>query len=354
MSLTEFTAKISEFDWQKWAIIAGIFVGSMIVFRILKAIGLSRLNKLAGKTKTDWDDFAIEILQKNWLHFSLVTSIYIVIAFAEFDKDFELIASKVLVILFIFLAIKILQNVITFWFQKKYLNQEGVDVGKKSTVKNLVLFVKIIVWALGVLLVLDNLGFDVTTAIAGLGIGGIAIAMAAQAILSDFFSYFTISFDKPFEVGDFVVLNDLSGTVEHVGIKTTRIRSLQGELIVVGNTDLTGSRLKNFKRMQTRRIVLALGVTYETPLEKLKAIPGILKNIIEPKEHVTFGRAHFKGYGDFSLNFEIVYTVLSADYNVYMDVQQEINLEIFEAFGNEGIDFAYPTQMLYVSQQQAS
>jgi small-conductance mechanosensitive channel len=198
---------------------------------------------------------------------------------------------------------------------------------------------------------MDNLGFEISAVIAGLGIGGIAVALAAQAVLGDLFSYFSILFDKPFELGDFVIVDGHMGTIEHIGIKTTRIRSLGGEQLIFSNTDLTGSRLRNYKRMEQRRIVFKLGVTYQTPIEKLKGIPSVIKNIITNIEETRFDRAHFSGFGDFSLDFEVVYHVLTGDYNRYMDTQQDINLQIAEEFERQGIEFAYPTQTLFLEKE---
>ena len=183
-----------------------------------------------------------------------------------------------------------------------------------------------------------------------LGIGGIAIALAAQTILGDLFSYFVIFFDRPFEIGDFIVIDDKSGVVEHIGIKTTRIRTLGGEQLICSNTDLTNSGLHNYKRLQKRRILFNLGVTYQTSHQQISEIPGILKGIVESKPYVTFDRAHFSGYGDFSLNFEIVYYILDSDYTFYMDKQQAIYLDILKAFEERGIEFAYPTQTLMMQQ----
>ena len=196
---------------------------------------------------------------------------------------------------------------------------------------------------------LDNMGFEISAVIAGLGIGGIAVALAAQTILKDLFSYFSILFDRPFEIGDFIIIGEYLGTIEHIGIKTTRIRSLGGEQVILSNTDLTSSRVRNYKRMDKRRVLFKLGVTYQTSLEQLKAIPGIIKNAIENVEDTIFDRAHFFSYGDFSLVFEVVYYVKSRDYNKYMDIQQEINFAINEEFKNRDIEFAYPTQTLYLN-----
>jgi small-conductance mechanosensitive channel len=207
---------------------------------------------------------------------------------------------------------------------------------------------KLVVWSVILLLVLDNLGVNITTLVAGLGVGGIAIALAVQNVLGDLFASLSIVLDKPFVIGDFIIVDNFLGSIEHIGLKTTRVRSLSGEQLIFANSDLLQSRIRNFKRMYERRVVFSLTVIYQTPYEKLIKIPQIVREIIESKESVRFDRAHFKEYGNSSLNFEIVYWVLSPDYNKYMDIQQAINLDIFRTFEAEGIEFAYPTQTLYI------
>lgn len=202
----------------------------------------------------------------------------------------------------------------------------------------------VVIWIAGALFLLANLGFDIRTIVAGIGIGGIAVALAGQAVLGDLFGYFVILFDKPFELGDFLILGDVLGSVEKIGIKTTRIRSLSGEQIIMSNSDLTNSRVRNYKRMQKRRVVFKIGVVYGTPAEAVREIPDIIRNIIENEELVIFDRAHFATYGDWSLIYEVVYNIASADYNTYMDIQQRINLGIYDAFSQRNIQFAFPTQ----------
>ncbi|HYE33807.1 mechanosensitive ion channel domain-containing protein [Methylocaldum sp.] len=204
------------------------------------------------------------------------------------------------------------------------------------------------VWSLALLLTLQNFGIDITALAAGLGIGGVAVALALQRILGDLLSSLSIAFDKPFVAGDFIIFDQLMGTVEHIGIKTTRIRSLDGEQIICANSDLLNTRIRNFKRMKERRAAFQIGLVYHTPYEKLVKVPGLLRSAVENQANVRFDRAHFKAYGDFSLLFEVVYYVLSADYNDYMNVQEAINLTIFECFQNEGLQFALPTRSLYV------
>ncbi len=219
---------------------------------------------------------------------------------------------------------------------------------KTSSYWLLSFFAKVLIWALAFLLLLDNLGFDVTTLVAGLGVGGIAIALAVQNILGDLFCSLSILLDKPFEVGDFIVVDPIKGTVEKIGLKSTRIRAISGEQIVVSNSDLIQSQVHNFKRMLERRIVFQIGVTYQTSSENLKKIPGMLREAVEQSKNVRFDRAHFFSFGDSALQFEVVYFVLSSDYSIFMDIQQEIYFTVFEKFNELGIDFAYPTQTLFV------
>jgi small-conductance mechanosensitive channel len=204
--------------------------------------------------------------------------------------------------------------------------------------------IRLVLWTVVILVILDNLGVEITALVAGLGIGGVAVALATQNILGDLFASLSIVLDKPFVVGDFLSIGEYLGSVEKVGLKTTRLRSLSGEQLIFSNNDLLNSRIRNFGRMFERRVVFALGVTYETPADKLRLIPVILREAIEAQDKVRFDRAHFQKYGDSALIFETVYYVLSPDYNYYMDLQQTINLIIFERFAKEGIEFAYPTQ----------
>jgi small-conductance mechanosensitive channel len=211
--------------------------------------------------------------------------------------------------------------------------------------------IRLLVWTVVILVILDNLGIEITALIAGLGVGGVAVALATQNILGDLFASLSIVLDKPFVVGDFLSIGEFLGSVEKVGIKTTRVRSLSGEQLIFSNNDLLNSRIRNYGRMFERRVVFTLGVTYQTPAEKLRRIPAIIRDAIEAHERVRFDRAHFHKYGDFALVFEAVYFVLSPEYNQYMDIQQDVNLTIFERFAEEGVEFAYPTQTIHFGGQ---
>ncbi len=218
-----------------------------------------------------------------------------------------------------------------------------------ATTLNVVGFVgRVAIWAVVLLMALDNLGVNITALVAGLGVGGIAVALAVQSVLGDLLASVAIALDKPFAVGDFLVLADHMGTVEQVGIKSTKLRSLSGEQLVIANADLLSSRVRNYGRMAERRVVFSFRVTYETPPERLAAIPELVAGIVRDQPNTRFDRCHLMQFGPSSLDFECVYYVLSRDYNEYMDVQQQIILGIIRTLGGIGVEFAYPTQKLYV------
>ncbi len=204
------------------------------------------------------------------------------------------------------------------------------------------LFARTAVWAMALVLILHNLGFNVTTLVAGLGIGGIAIALAAQNVLGDLFASLAIVLDRPFVVGDFIAFDDCQGTVERIGLKTTRLRSLSGEELVCSNTDLLSRRIRNYKRMAERRVVFAIAVRYSTTADRLERLPAILRAIVQGQSPVRFERAHFQKFGEVALIFEVVYWMLDPDYNRFMDVQQAINLAIWRRLQTEGIELASP------------
>ncbi len=207
---------------------------------------------------------------------------------------------------------------------------------------------KTAVWVIALLLILDNFGVNVTSLVAGLGIGGVAVALAVQNILGDVLCSLSIVLDKPFKVGDFIIVDNNMGVVELIGLKSTRIKSITGEQLIFSNTDLIKSRIRNFQHLYERRICFSLGVVYSTPYEKMEKIPAICREIIEALPDTRFDRAHFKEFGPYSLNIEIVYFVLNPDYAAYMDTQQRINFAIMRAFAAEGIEFAFPSQTVYL------
>ncbi len=208
---------------------------------------------------------------------------------------------------------------------------------------------KVLLWATVLMAMLSNVGVNITAFVASLGVGGIAVALAVQNILGDVFASLAIAVDKPFEIGDFIVVGSLSGTVEHVGLKTTRIRSLGGEQIVMANADMIGSTIQNYKRLQERRIVFDFRLTYDCSVDQVREVPRKVEEIIRRQKNARFDRSHFRSFGETSLEFETVYIVLDPSYNVYMDVQQTINLGIMEAFADMDVRFAFPSRTVYVA-----
>jgi small-conductance mechanosensitive channel len=236
---------------------------------------------------------------------------------------------------------------ISNWLSYQLRAKRGEDDASVTTVAVLGFLARVAAWSLISLLILSNLGFDITALVASLGVGGIAVALAVQKILGDIFASLSIALDKPFVVGDFIIVDNVLGTVEYIGLKTTRLRSLSGEQVVMSNADLLNSRIRNYKRMAERRVVFSLGVVYRTPAATLERIPQLVRQIIGSQHGTRFDRAHFQSFGESALIFEVVYYVLSADYNTYMDVHQAVNMAIFRAFESEGIEFAYPTRTVY-------
>lgn len=330
-----------------WSVALGIIAVSILLLRLIKSILLSRFRQWSKKTNTTIDDFLLSAMERSVLPFFYLLSVYIGLSYLSFGDRPQNILRIAFLVAVTFFTLKLITSIISYSVQNFTRSHQDAETKRKQA-RGIVVIVNIIIWITGIVFIIDNLGYDITTLVAGLGIGGIAIALASQAVLGDLFSYFVIFFDKPFEIGDFIIIGDKMGTVEYIGIKTTRIRALGGEQLIVSNTDLTNSRVQNYKRMETRRVVFSISVLYETPVEKLKTIPEMIKRIIEDQADLKFDRAHFSSFGNSSLNFEIVYLVSSADYNLFMDKQQSINLAIFEEFEKEKIEFAYPTQKIYI------
>ncbi|HEY0654217.1 MAG TPA: mechanosensitive ion channel family protein [Chryseosolibacter sp.] len=316
--------------------VAGIILFSILILRVFKRIFINRLRALAARTEGKIDDFIIDGIDRFGLPVIQFSVIYWGLNFLDLSSRAEDVIKIATTIVVTYFILRFLSSVILLVLQSHILKQEHGQE-KIKQLGGLMLVINIVIWVLGIIFVLENVGQDVSTLVAGLGIGGIAIALAAQNILGDLFNYFVIYFDRPFEVGDFIVVDDKSGTVEYLGIKTTRIRSISGEQIIIGNSNLTGSRIHNFKRLINRRIVFTINVDHRTPLDKMKLIPGLLKTIVEQQKPVLFDRAHFASFGDWSLKYEVVYFVLDGDFNKYMDIQQNINFRIKEVLEQNGI-----------------
>jgi small-conductance mechanosensitive channel len=235
------------------------------------------------------------------------------------------------------------------WLERKRRRSMTTDRAAAGSLGIIGFILNVVIWAMVLLLTLDNLGVDITALVAGLGIGGIAVALAVQNVLGDLFASLSITLDRPFVIGDFLIVDDFLGSVEYIGIKSTRLRSLSGEQIIMSNSDLLGSRVRNYGRMNERRIVFGTSITYETPIELIERVPALIREIVQAQEGARFDRSHFAKHGAASLDFETVYYILSADYNRYMDVQQTINMRLHRTLAELGIEFAYPTQRLLIT-----
>ncbi|MBD3264531.1 MAG: mechanosensitive ion channel [Candidatus Omnitrophica bacterium] len=327
-----------------------IFLAGIFLLKLIRKKIIIKLDKVARETSSSIDDFLCSLLEKIAVPFFYCIALYLAVKYLTLtpflDKIVNTATVGVLVIFTVRLVIRVINyGMFTYWAGS------GRSTTAEHSLSGVSKVIQFILWSLGVIFFLDNLGFEVSAVLAGLGVGGVAIALAAQAVLKDLFSYLSILFDRPFEIGDFIIVGDLLGTVEHIGIKTTRIKSLGGEQLVFSNSDLTDSRLRNYKRMDKRRVVFKIGVIYSTPLAKLKEIPHIIERIVKDIPDTNFDRAHFFQFGDFSLIYEVVYYVIGSDYNKYMDIQQEINFNIKKELEERGIEFAFPTQTLYINKQ---
>ena len=347
------TTPIYDNPLRTWLIALLVAVATVIALRVLQALGVRHIARLASHTETTWDDAFVELLRHTKWLFLLIVALFAGSLLLTLSERVRGIANAVVVIALIIQAGVWLNATILFWVENYRQRKLKEDPASVTTMSAMSFVGRLVLWSVILLLILDNLGVNVTALVAGLGVGGIAVALAVQNILGDLFASLSIVLDKPFTVGDFLIIDNFMGSVEYIGLKTTRIRSLSGEQLVFSNADLLGSRIRNYGRMFERRVAFNIGVTYQTPRDQLIKIPAIIREAVEAQPGTRFDRSHFKEYGDFSLNFETVYYVLGPDYNIYMDIQQAINLRIHERFEEESIEFADPTQTLFLQRQGA-
>jgi small-conductance mechanosensitive channel len=316
-----------------------IAVGILAVWIADKTI-VAGLKRLTRHTESTFDDFLIEKSEK----FAL-PALYAIVAYIglralslkpSMAKGFQAAMMIVVAVQAVRFLTRILQEVLERHMAHRAGSVELADAERKS-VRGILVFVRIVAWVLAFILVLDNLGVKVSTFVAGLGIGGIAIALAAQAVLGDLFSYFVIFFDRPFQVGHSIKVGNFQGEVESIGIKTTRIRSLSGEIIVMSNKYLTDNQVQNYRLLQRRRALITFDLDYATPNDKLRDLPALIRSIVESMGNATLDRAHFQSFQESGLRFETVFFVEVPEYNAYMDALQEFNLKLKEGLEARGI-----------------
>ena len=324
------------------------FLVFLIALKLLQVGVIGYLRRLSKKTKTDIDDTLVEIIDVIKPPFYSFIAFYFSTFFITLSTLAQTTINALLLIWVIYQILLAVQVLIDYVVGKKFINDDK-DEGSQGVARFISGILKAVLWAIGLLVILSNLGVNVNSLIAGLGIGGLAIAFALQNILADLFSSFAIHMDKPFKVGDFIVVGDYKGVVKKIGIKTTRITALQGEEVVISNTELTSARVQNFKKLKERRVSFEIGVLYETSIDKVKEIPSIIENAVRSANLTRFDRSHFTTFADSALIFNTVYYVESDNYLEYATAQQLINIKIMEDFALKGIEFAYPTQKIYMA-----
>ena len=332
---------------EEYLLAFGVFLVVVLILKIFKYVIIARIKNVTAKTKNQYDEIVIEIIDNIGWSFYVFMSLYVAIKFIWVPFFVNTALNYILLFVVVFYAIKgsqtLIERIALKIISKRKNKEEEYIISLLSNV------LKISLWGIAFIFFLSNIGYNVSTLIAGIGIGGIAIAFALQNVLIDIFASFSIYFDKPFRIGDFIIVGKDAGTVKKIGIKTTRIGTLSGQELVVSNRDLTSSRINNYKKMTRRRVCFTFGVVYETPSEKLRKILVIVKELFDKIKLADFGRVHFKEFADFSLNFEVVYYVNTGNYDKYMDVQQKVNFAIKESLEKEKIEFAYPTQTILVN-----
>ena len=334
-----------------WGIALSVAAVALGVLLFIKRYVRAYHSKMQATAETELLEIPLQVLSRTTLLLLIVLALFLGAQWLTKGLGAQrLLQSAVTIALFWQAGIWMVAAV-TIWLERKRQRSIATDRAAVGSLGIIGFVLNVVIWAMVLLLTLDNLGIDITALIAGLGIGGIAVALAVQNVLGDLFASLSITLDRPFVVGDFLIVGDYMGSVEYIGIKSTRLRSLSGEQIVIANSDLLSSRVRNYGRMQERRVVFETRVTYETDPDHIERIPTLIREIIESQPDTRFDRSHFAKHSPASLDFETVFYVLSADYNKYMDIQQRINLRLHRELLAMGVGFAYPTQKVYLVDQ---
>lgn len=330
-----------------WLYAVGAAVLVYVALESVLKFAIVRLEAISKRTATDFDDMIV-LIMKGTNRLTLVTAGLLVGAnFLDIPEKGANALSHLWFVIIGFQIAAWISRGVTIWTRVRLSPEAGLTHNPVLTTM-LSWILRGLLWTVFLLAVLANIGVNITAFVASLGVGGVAVALAVQSILGDLFASLAIGLDKPFEHNDFIVFGSIAGSVEHIGLKTTRIRSLSGEEVVCSNTDLLKNTIHNYKRMTERRILFGFGVTYDATTEQLRSVPNLVKKAVEAAGHTRFDRAHFKAFGSSSLDFEVVYYVTDPDYNLYMDVQQQINLALMDELGRIGLEFAFPTRTVHV------
>jgi small-conductance mechanosensitive channel len=333
---------------QQWGLALGVFVLVFIILQLLKRLMSNRLAEYAKGTDTYLDNILATIVRHTNTFFILVMALWVGSLFLILPPEVRMVRRVVVITAWLIQTGLWSNAVINHWIDIK-AEEYPEDRDRATTLNAFGMISKTVIWVILALLMLDNIpGVDVGALIAGLGVVGIAVALAVQGILGDLFASLSIMLDKPFVIGDFISVDDYQGEIEDIGLKSTHLRSSTGERIVFSNTDLLESRIRNYQGLQRRRVLFNLGITYQTPHEKLSQIPDIVQTTVEAHSETVFNHAYFKGFGDSALNFEVLFHVETTEFKVFREIVQSVNFELFQRLEAAGIEFAYPTQTIYV------
>jgi small-conductance mechanosensitive channel len=334
--------------WQ-WGLAAALTVSLWLFGLLVRRVTRRQCERLAGTTVHELVRLPLQVASRTTRVFIAIGAVYLGSITLTLPPKLAVLVLTALTIAGFWQTGVWSTTALLAWLERKRQASLEADRAALGSLGIIGFVLRILVWTLVLLLTLDNLGVNITTLVAGLGVGGIAVALAVQNVLGDLLASLSITLDRPFVVGDFVIVGEYMGSVEHIGIKSVRLRSLGGEQIIMSNADLLKSRLRNFGRMQERRVLFTIRVSYDTPREKLQRIPALIRLLIERHEDTRFERSHFSGHGDIALEFETVYHVLSPDYNRRMDIQQAVYFGIHDAFEREGIELGYLVQTHWVA-----
>ena len=340
--------KIAGNTLTEWGLAILAFLVTFTVLPLLKSYLLRLANRQSVTRPLVVVQLLLRLIPRTSRIFIWVVALNAAVRFLDFARRIEH-TLHILILVGIWFQIGLwAMTAVEFYLERQQRSRAERDAGFASSLGIINFIARFLIWALVALLTLDNLGVNITTLVAGLGVGGIAVALAVQTVLGDLLASLSITLDKPFAVGDNLTLDDIQGKVEQIGIRSTRLRSVNGEQIIISNADLLKSRVRNFGRMEERRGILTIGITYETPRDKVARVVDLIKQAVSAQTNVRLERCHFKELGASALNFEAVFFVLETQYDAFMDAQQAINVRLMEAFEREGIEFAYPTQKIYV------
>ncbi|MBN1147155.1 MAG: mechanosensitive ion channel family protein [Anaerolineales bacterium] len=330
-----------------WALALAIFLLVYLGYGVIKHFALRHFSGLGERPGRQFSGLIKDLLKRTKGCLVFFLSLYLASLALTLPSEADNLLRVLAVVILIIQSGLWGTGLIDYLIQRRIQAETQEEEVIATTMNAVRLVARIGLWSVVILLILENVtGVEMNTLIATLGITGVAVALAVQNILGDLFSSVSIALDKPFVIGDLITVGNFSGTIESIGLKSTRLRSVSGEELVFSNSDLLSSRIQNYRNLQRRRVLFTLGVAPATPYEKLVAIPGMLKEIIEAHDKTSYERVHFKEFGEYSLNFECIYFIESPDIKYYMDCLHAINLEIHRRFAEQGIQFASPTQTI--------